>query len=168
MEKGQKNVLNAMMMLSGALISGQCILRAGDVRASLLGLGVLSPSLVPAFIAVIFILSFSISFSAFLYLLPNLAPRLENNIELRLFLLTAGFLSTVGGLAIINLSGATVNGFSITFTLLVGMQLFSLGVLALSSSIMAMGDGIIVKKAQWAGILLFVLLLLPAAFLIGE
>jgi len=79
-------------------------------------------------------------------------------------LLVGGILS-VEGLTIINISNNVINADYVVVVIMIGIQSFSLGLLAISSCLINKKELCIVRGVPSYSILIFLLLLLPAALL---
>jgi hypothetical protein len=169
MEKSLKSVLHLLMLLSGGVLAAQCALLltvAGPV--TLTGLGTLSRETISAFFVQVILVCAVLIVLALLSFRPNLDPDPCKKLSPLLILLLAGSLCCVEGIASINLSSEIVTGISKSFMTTIGIQLFCLGIISIASFVAAKGHSCLIKKFPNYYAIIFFILLMPAAFLIGN
>jgi hypothetical protein len=168
MVKNLKRVLYLLMLLSGGVLAVQCILLLSKVEPiTLIGIGTISQGTVSGlFIEVILICVILVLFGLLTFR-PGLAADPSKKLSPLLVLLIAGSICCIEGIASINLSTSIVTGIDKTITILIGIQLFCLGIISISSYVAAKGRSYFIKNVPNYCVLLFFILLIPAAFLLG-
>jgi hypothetical protein len=167
MEKNQKNILHLLIIIAGAVLALQCLLLltiVGPITFS--NVGTISTTVVSTVLLLVTILCSLLAISA---VLTIRAARKEGGGRQIYYLVPfiAGAVLTLLGLAIISFSRDVVSGISSSIMVLIGIQLAALGVLSAVSFISEKGgNSSLIKGVPNYAILLFFLLLIPAAFLI--
>ena len=169
MAKNVKGILNLLMLLTAAVLAAQCIILLtvfGPVTLG--GFGTLSPSMVSALFVQVILVCATLIVLAIVSFRPNNDPDPCKKMSPLLILLFAGSLCCVEGIASINLSTEIVAGINKSFMITIGIQLFCLGIISLSAFVAAKGHSCLIKRIPNYYPLIFFILLMPAAFLIGN
>jgi hypothetical protein len=169
MERNLKGVLHLLMLLSAAVLAVQCALLlsvAGPV--TLTDVGTLSREMISAFFGQVILICAVLIVLAILSFRPSIDPDPCKKMSPLLILLFSGSLCCIEGIASINLSTEIVSGINKTFMVTIGMQLFCLGIISIASFVAAKGHSCLIKHVPNYYALIFFILLIPAAFLIGN
>jgi hypothetical protein len=169
MVKNLKGTLYLLMLLSGGVLAVQCILlltMAGPV--TFIGIGTLSQAMISGFFMEIILICAILIVFAFLSYRPRLAVDPKKKGSPLLILLVTGSLCCIEGIASINLSTGIVTGINSTFMILIGIQLFCLGIISISSFVVAKGHSYLIRNVPNYSVIIFFILLIPAAFLMGR
>lgn len=169
MVRNLKGVLHLLMLLSAAVLAAQCALLmsvAGPV--TLTDFGTLSKEMISAFFVQIVLVCAVLIVLAILSFRPSLDPDPCKKMSPLLILLVCGSVCCIEGIASINLSTEIVSGINKPFMITVGIQLFCLGIISIASFVAAKGHSCLIKHVPNYYALVFFILLMPAAFLIGN
>jgi hypothetical protein len=169
MEKNLKGVLNLFMLLSAVVLAAQCAILltvAGPI--TLTGLGTISKEMISYFFAQIMLICAVLILLAILSFRPNQDPDPCKKMSPLLILLVAGSLCCIEGIASINLATGIVAGINKSFMITFGIQLFCLGIISIAAFVAAKGHSCLIKHVPNYYALIFFILLVPAAFLIGN
>jgi hypothetical protein len=169
MDKNLKGILHLLMLLSAAVLAAQCALLVTVARPiTLIGIGTLSGEMISDFFLQIILVCAILIVLAILSFRPSLDPDPCKKMSPLLILLFCGSLCCVEGIASINLSTEIVNGINKSFMVTIGIQLFCLGIISIASFVAAKGHSCLIKRVPNYYALIFFILLMPAAFLVGN
>lgn len=164
-----KSILYLLMLFSGGVLAVQCILLLAVIGPiTVMGIGTLSQGMVSWILIEIIMVCAILSVFSILCLRPGFALDPVKKISPLLFPFLGGSIFCIEGIASINLSSAIVSGISSSFTILIGIQLFCLGIISISAFVAAKGNSYLVRYVPNYFVLIFFLLLIPPAFLIGN
>jgi hypothetical protein len=127
------------------------------------GIGLVQGEAILVFLSAVIGSSIALTVFALLTVLPRLMPSVDRE-RLNPIPLIAGSALTAIGLATVNLSGAV--GGATPSTLPMGIEMLSVGTISLALFVCTMGNKCMVRNVPNYAFLLFLLLLVPAAFLI--
>ena len=168
MSKTLKSILYPLMLLSGTVLALQCILlfnTAGPV--TLKGIGTISKETILLLLIEVVLLCIALIFFAVLSFRPGFVLDPNKRVSPLLIPLVIGSLCCIEGIASINLSTTIISGINNSFMILIGIQLFCLGIISISSFIAAKDHSYLIKNVPNSCVLMFFILLIPAAFLIN-
>jgi hypothetical protein len=169
MERNIKGVLHLLMLLSAAVLAAQCaILLTAVGPITLIGVGTLPRETITALFCQIILVCAVLIVLAILSFRPSSDPDPCKKMSPLLILLVCGSLCCMEGIASINLSTEIVSGINKSFMVTIGIQLFCLGMISIASFVAAKGHSCLIKHVPNYYALIFFILLIPAAFLIGN
>ncbi len=163
-----RNLFGIFTLISGALVSAGALTYLFDPYYVYSGdLGLLTPAALSVVFAQLLAVSLLLMTITALLMLPVL-PKTERVLNaLYLAAGLAGAVLAAEGLALINVSITSTDSFGSITMMLTGSQSFCLGGLAISGVIIAEDKPRLLKNAHGYTALMFLLLLLPAAFLLA-
>ena len=169
MVRNLKSILYLLMLFSGGVLAVQCILLFAVIGPiTVMGIGTLSQGLVSWIFIEIIMVGVILSVFSLLCLRPGFTLDPVKKISPLLFPFIGGSICCVEGIASINSSSAIVSGINSSFTILIGIQLFCLGIISISAFVAAKGHSYLVRYVPNYFMLIFFLLLIPPAFLMGN
>lgn len=168
MKFGPLKALNLLVLLTGCVLMFQCLMvriYVGPITVA--GIGRLGAGTISLFLLQVIGLSAVLVALAAVDIVPKLAAMVERLKVVKYLTLVLGIVLSLEGLALINLSSAITAGIGSSVPLLIGIQLFCLGILSISSYVAANRGAPLIKGIPNHVVLLFLIFLLPAAFMIG-
>lgn len=158
-----KGVFGLLIALAGAVVSAECMLVIGGRYSFDAGpLGVLEPSVLTALaVQVVAMCVAAVALTAAL-MVPALKRSVPFSRFSQLALLHLGIVLAAEGIAAVNLSAAASNT-----AVMASLQLFFLGALVVSSTLVGEGRRALSRANPGYTVLLFLLCLLPAAFVVS-
>jgi hypothetical protein len=169
MKMDSKKTLGILMLLAGAVLVAQCVLLLFYVGPiAIKGNGSISGEILLGLLAQVFALCTILVIFSFISRESKLIVLLNRIRWLTHLPLAVGFLLAIEGLVLINIANLVVNA-AISLTVsMVGVQLFCLGILSISSYVVEQGNTCLMKGVPNYVLLLFIMFLLPAAFFITD
>jgi hypothetical protein len=157
-----KGVFGLLIALAGAVVSTECMLLIGGRYSFDTGpLGVLDPSILTALAVQVVAMSVAAVALTAALMVPALKRSASFSRFSHLALLHLGIVLAAEGIVAVNLSAAAS-----TTALMAGLQLFFLGALVVSSTLVGEGRRALSRVNPGYAVLLFLLCLLPAAFMV--
>ena len=163
----QPRILSRIMaLIASALVAVQGLILMTQISpASFEGLGTLSIETISLILFQIVVLACIVGVFSLISLLDKDGLFMSHSIFAPIVLFIVGLILSVEGLVAINLNGSIITGTTSTLMTAIGLMLFTLGVLSMVSYVQNERKSSLHGPAPYIAAILFILLMLPPAFL---